>query len=83
MIECKYCQRENFEKEYKNELYLNLPIKDDYSEEYIDINEEDKPIQYIRENDKTYYLITEFNNEEGDVISLKINYCPICGRKVV
>lgn len=41
MIECKYCQRENFEKEYKNELYLNLPIKDDYSEEYIDINEED------------------------------------------
>ncbi len=55
---------------------------DDSSEEYFDINKEDVPIQYIRKNDKEYFLITEINDEDGNVLSTEINYCPMCGRKL-
>lgn len=75
---CEYCEKEKFESEYKNELYLSFPLKDDYTEKFIDSYDENNPVQYIRKNDKKYYLITELNNEDGDVLSTEINYCPMC-----
>lgn len=79
---CKYCEKEKFEDKYKNELYLNFPLMDDFSEEYFNINNDNVPIQYIRKNDKKYFLITEINDEDGDVLSTEINYCPMCRTKV-
>lgn len=79
---CEYCENEKFEKRHKNELYKNFPIKDDYTEKYIDTNKDNTPIQYIRKNSNKYFLITELINEDGDVISADINYCPMCGRKL-
>lgn len=79
---CEYCKKEKFESEYKNELYLSFPLKDDYTEKFIDINKDDTPIQYIRKQDNKYQLVTELVNEDGDVISTEINYCPMCGRKL-
>lgn len=78
---CEYCKKEKFESEYKNELYLSFPLKDDYTEKFIDPYDENNPVQYIRKNDKKYYLITELNNEDGDVLSTEINYCPMCRKK--
>ncbi len=79
---CEYCEKEEFENKYKNKLYKNFSIIDDYSEKLIDINEDDTPIQYIRKQDNKYQLVTELVNEDGDVISTEINYCPMCGRKL-
>ena len=79
---CEYCKKENFEDKYTNELYLRFPLMDDFSEEYFDLNKDDSPIQYIRKNDKRYFLITELNNENGDVLSTEIKYCPMCGRRL-
>lgn len=79
---CEYCEKEEFESKYKNELYKNFPIIDDYLEKLIDINKDDTPIQYIRKQDNKYQLVTELVNEDGDVISTEINYCPMCGRKL-
>lgn len=79
---CEYCEKEEFENKYKNKLYKNFSIIDDYSEKLIDINEDYIPIQYIRKQDNKYQLVTELVNEDGDVISTEINYCPMCGRKL-
>lgn len=79
---CKYCEKEKFEDKYKNELYKSFPIIDDYSENLIDINEDDTPVQYIRKRNNKYQLVTELVNENGDVIVIDISYCPMCGRKL-
>lgn len=78
---CEYCEKEEFEKKYKNELYKSFPIVDDYSEKLIDINKGDTPIQYIRKHNNEYELVTELVNEDGDVISTEINYCPMCRKE--
>lgn len=72
---CKYCENGDGE-EYV--LYSNLPIKDDFNKEDI----EDNQIQYIRKDINKHFLVTETNNEDGDVLILEINYCPMCGRKL-
>lgn len=72
---CQYCENGNG-KEFK--LYSNLPIQDDFDKEYIENNQ----LQYIRQDKQKYFLVTETNNEDGDVLILEINYCPMCGRKL-
>ena len=79
---CKYCEKEKFESEYKNELYKSFPIIDDYSEQLININEDNTPVQYIRKQNNRYQLVTELVNEDGNVIVSDINYCPMCRKEV-
>ena len=78
---CRYCQKDELEKQYKTMLYIPLPLEDDFSEKLFDANADDTPIQYIRRNDNKYYLITEIP-EIGEVYRTEINYCPMCGRKL-
>ena len=76
---CEYCERN---KIFECELFSNLPITDDITGEYIGSYEDGNPLQYIRYLKNKYQIITEFNNDDGDVLSLDINYCPMCGRKL-
>lgn len=75
---CEYCYEH---KVMKNKLYPNLPIIDDFTEEEFFGN--DTPLQYIRKENNKYQLTTETQNSEGDVLILNLNYCPMCGRKLV
>jgi len=68
---CEYCEKGNGKKYV---LYSNLPIKDDFNKEDIEGNQ----IQYIRKDINKHFLVTETNNEDGDVLILEINYCPLC-----
>ena len=76
---CEYCEidcKNNNEYQYMN----NMPVLDDFDKKLLTgIN---RQYQYIRKSKKTYNLITELNNDEGDVLNLPINYCPMCGRKL-
>ena len=76
---CEYCECKETNNKYN---YMdNLPILDDFDEKPFKNN---KIYQYIRRlnKNKTYNLITEFPNDNGDVINLPIKYCPMCGRKL-
>ena len=76
---CKYCEidcKNNNEYQYMN----NMPILDDFDEKLI--TGTNRQYQYIRKSKKTYNLITELNNDEGDALNLPINYCPMCGRRL-
>lgn len=72
---CEYCENGNGEK-FK--IYPDLPIQDDFDNEYI----KDNQSQYIRKDEEKYFLVTEINNEDGDVLILDITYCPMCGKKL-
>ena len=79
---CEYCNEYKEKKEHEYMYMDNLPVLDDYDEKLITgIN---RQFQYIRKSIKlnSYSLITEVNNEDGDVLNLPINYCPMCGRKL-
>lgn len=79
---CKYCEKEKFENKYANELFKSLPLKDDYTDKSLNPYKEGNPVQYIRKNKAKYKLITELANEDGDVLNIDINYCPMCGRRL-
>lgn len=75
---CKYCNEENNNKEYQ---YMDdMPVLDDFDEKLITGTY--RQHQYIRKSQKAYNLITELNDDEGNVLNLPINYCPMCGRKL-
>ena len=77
---CEYCEDKELYTDY---IYMSsLPILDDFDEK--PFKDLDEICQYIRKSkeNKTYNLITEFPNDNGDVINLPINYCPMCGRKL-
>lgn len=78
MCKCIYC-----ESKIKSTVKLmeNFPIMDDFSENTMD-GGEGVPKQYIRRYSRKYFLVTEFANDEGDVITCKILFCPMCGRKL-
>ena len=78
---CKYC--ENGIKKEKTEFYFSLPIMDDFTKKYIDVYENGSPVQYIRKYKNKYQLTTELVNDDGDVLTVDIAYCPMCGRKLV
>lgn len=83
---CEYCEkvigrgRKKTETE-ECELMKNFPIIDDFTEKEIQNNGEN-PVQYIRKYKGRYLLVTEFGNNDGDAILSRINYCPMCGRKL-
>ena len=77
---CEYCE---YKELYKDYIYMSsLPILDDFDKKPFE--DLDEIYQYIRQSNKnkTYNLITEFPNDNGDVINLPIKYCPMCGRKL-
>lgn len=80
---CIYCENIKINPKMRRatELMKNLPIVDEFSEKEIIEGEED-PQQYIRRDKNKHYLVTEFADDEGTVISFEISFCPMCGRKL-
>lgn len=83
---CEYCEKVIGRGEKKTEieeceLMKNFPIMDEFTETEI-TNDGENPIQYIRKYYGRYLLVTEFGNNDDDTILFRINYCPICGRKL-
>ena len=76
---CKYCELDSNNKNYYQYMD-NLPVLDDYDETLLTGG--NRVYQYIRKSDRRYSLISELNNDSGDVLNLPINYCPMCGRKL-
>ena len=83
---CEYCEKsKNTSKKVAEtefcELMENMPIIDEFTEKEI-IADGNNPVQYIRRYKHMYFLVTEFADDEGNVILLPIKHCPICGRKL-
>lgn len=84
---CVYCEkvtgkgRKITESDHV-ELMQNMTIYDDFTNKEI-IHDGNSPVQYIRKYKQKYFLVTEFANDDGDVIVLPIQFCPMCGRKLV
>ena len=83
---CEYCEKtlhmgKKVGKVDSCELMGNMPIIDEFSEKKI-VPNGNNPVQYIRKYKDRYSLVTEFSNDEGTVILLPINYCPMCGRRL-
>ena len=81
---CKYCEKviatgKHVKDVIEAELMETLPIIDGFNEKPIE-NDGNNPVQYIRKYENRYSLITEFADDEGTILLLPINNCPMCGR---
>ena len=71
---CLHCNEEYLENETGGDLIPEFGKG--YAIEHGDIN------AFIEKINGEYYLTHRFTPDDGYFIKMKINYCPICGRKL-
>ena len=71
-MECKYCKNDGYETPNKYLIDKEFETKEDYHWINLMINCQDKEIVCGVDN----------NEKFNEILTKKINYCPMCGRKL-